>query len=167
MNGKAAFLDRDGVLIVDGGYPHMREHLVFVEGAGAAVRRLREAGYRVVVATNQSGVARGFFTEAQMEEFHRLMIETLAAEGAEIDAVYACPYLPDAKVAAYSHPDHPDRKPNPGMLLRAIDDLGLDAEASILIGDKPSDVEAARRAGVRGYLFEGGNLDAFVAAILP
>lgn len=166
MTGKAAFLDRDGVLIVDRGYPHRREHLVFVKGAGAAVRRLHEAGYRVVVATNQSGVARGYFTEAQMEEFHRLMVEALAAEGAQIDAVYACPYLPEARVEAYRHPDHPDRKPNPGMLLRAIDDLELDAAQCIMIGDKPSDVEAARRAGVRGYLFEGGDLDAFVAQVL-
>jgi D-glycero-D-manno-heptose 1,7-bisphosphate phosphatase len=95
------------------------------------------------------------------------MIEALRAEGAEIDAVYACPFLPDAPVAAYSHPDHPDRKPNPGMILRAVKDLDVDAAGSILIGDKPSDLEAARRAGVRGYLFEGGDLERFVAQILP
>ena len=166
MSDRAAFLDRDGVLIVDSGHPHKAEHLVFVEGAGAAVRRLRAAGFRVVVATNQSGVGRGYFTEAQMEAFHRLMVETLASEGAEIDAVYACPYVAEAEIEAYRHPDHPDRKPNPGMLLRAIADLDLEAEGSILIGDKPSDVEAARRAGVRGFLFEGGDLDAFVAALL-
>jgi D-glycero-D-manno-heptose 1,7-bisphosphate phosphatase len=166
MTAKAAFLDRDGVLIVDSGYPHRREHLKFIEGAGAAVRRLHAAGFRVVVATNQSGVARGFFTEVEMEAFHQLMIEALREEGAEIDAIYACPHHPDAVVEAYRHPDHPDRKPNPGMLLRAMADLAIDPSESILIGDKPSDLEAAGRAGVRGYLFEGGDLEGFVAELL-
>jgi D-glycero-D-manno-heptose 1,7-bisphosphate phosphatase len=166
MNDRAAFLDRDGVLIVDRGYPHKPEHLVFVKGAGAAVRRLREAGFRVVVVTNQSGVARGYFTEAEMEAFHRLMIDALRAEGAVIDAIYVCPFHPDAAVEAYRHPDHPDRKPNPGLILRAIHDLSLDAEGSILIGDQPSDLEAARRAGIKEFLFEGGDLDAFVRMLL-
>ena len=165
MKAKAAFLDRDGVLIVDGGYPHKPEDLVFIDGAAAAVRRLRHAGFRIVVATNQSGVARGLFTLDQMDAFHALMRDALAAEGGEIDALYACPYLPDAPVVAFSHPDHPDRKPNPGMILRAIADLDLDPDRSILIGDKDSDLEAARRAGVTGIAFHGGDLDAFVAML--
>ena len=165
MKTKAAFLDRDGVLIVDKGYPHRPEDLVFIDGAAAAIRRLRHAGFRIVVVTNQSGVARGLFTLAQMDAFHTLMRDALAAEGAEIDAIYACPYLPDATVAAFSHPDHPDRKPNPGMILRAIADLDLDPDRSILIGDKASDMEAARRADVTGARFHGGDLDAFVAML--
>jgi D-glycero-D-manno-heptose 1,7-bisphosphate phosphatase len=165
MKAKAAFLDRDGVLIVDRGYPHRAEDLVFIDGAAAAIRRLRHAGFRIVVVTNQSGVARGLFTLAEMDAFHALMRKALAAEGAEIDAIYACPYLPDAKVPAFSHPNHPDRKPNPGMVLRAIADLDLDPDRSILIGDKDSDMEAAERAGVTGARFHGGDLDAFVAML--
>jgi D-glycero-D-manno-heptose 1,7-bisphosphate phosphatase len=165
VKAKAAFLDRDGVLIVDSGYPHKAEDLVFIDGAAAGVRRLRHAGFHIVVVTNQSGVARGLFSLAEMDAFHALMRAALAAEGAEIDAIYACPYLPDAAVAAFSHPDHPDRKPNPGMVLRAIADLDLDPERSILIGDKESDMEAARRAGVTGARFHGGDLDAFVAML--
>lgn len=164
MKAKAAFLDRDGVLIVDSGYPHKPEDLVFIKGAAAAIRRLRHAGFKIVIVTNQSGVARGLFSLAEMDAFHDLMREKLAAEGAEIDAIYACPYLPDAPVAEYSHPDHPDRKPNPGMVLRAIADLDLDPDRSVLIGDKESDMEAARRANVTGARFRGGDLDAFVAA---
>jgi D-glycero-D-manno-heptose 1,7-bisphosphate phosphatase len=166
MTRPAAFLDRDGVLIVDSGYPHRPEDLVFLPGAAAAVRRLNAEGFVVVVVTNQSGVARGYFTESEMDAFHSLMTEALAAGGARIDAVYACPYLADAPVARYRHPDHPDRKPNPGMLLRAMADLALDPARSFMIGDKASDLEAARRAGVKGALFSGGDLDAFVACVI-
>ncbi len=165
MSLPAAFLDRDGVLIVDSGYPHRPKDLVLIEGAAAAVRRLNAAGLKVVIVTNQSGVARGLFSEAEMDAFNDLLRRTLAAEGARIDAIYACPYLPDAPVKAYSHPDHPDRKPNPGMILRAIADLDLDPVRSLLIGDKESDLEAARRAGVAGWRFGGGDLDQFVAQL--
>jgi D-glycero-D-manno-heptose 1,7-bisphosphate phosphatase len=166
MSRPAVFFDRDGVLIVDSGYPHRPEHLVFLPGAAAAVRRVNESGRAAVLITNQSGVGRGLFTEDQMHAFHELLVEALAGEGARLDAIYACPYLPEAAVEAYSHPDHPDRKPNPGMLLRAIADLDLDPANSVMIGDKPSDVEAARRAGVKGVLFDGGDLDACVAEAL-
>lgn len=163
---RAAFLDRDGVLIVDSGYPHRPEDLVFIPGAAAAVRRLNAAGYLTIIATNQSGVGRGYFSEAQMDDFHALLRERLGAEGARIDAIYACPFLPDATVEAYRQPDPPDRKPNPGMLLRAIKEHRLDAAASFMIGDKASDMEAARRAGVAGWLFPGGDLDDFLQKIL-
>ena len=160
---KAAFLDRDGVLIVDSGYPHRPEDLVLIPGAVAAVRRLRAAGFTPVIATNQSGVARGLFDLATMEAFHARLTGLFSAEGAPIEAVYACPYHADAVVEAFRHPDHPDRKPNPGMLLRAAADLGLDLAASIMIGDRDSDMQAARAAGAQGWLFPGGDLDAFVA----
>lgn len=166
MTRPAAFLDRDGVLIEDVGYPHKPEHLRLMPGAAAAVRRLDAAGLLVVIVTNQSGVARGYFTFEQMEDFNRLLLLQLAEQGATVHAVYACPFHPEASVEQYRHPDHPDRKPNPGMILRAMADLDLDAEGSILIGDKPSDLEAARRAKVAGYLFEGGDLDGFVAEVL-
>lgn len=163
---KAAFLDRDGVLIEDRGYPHRPEDLRLIPGAASAVARLKAHDFITVIVTNQSGVARGLFSEDRMWAFNGELVERLASEGAVIDAVYACPFLPDAPVAAYAHPDHPDRKPNPGMILRAARDLELDLTRSLLIGDRDSDMEAARRAGVAGHRFSGGNLDAFVVDLL-
>jgi D-glycero-D-manno-heptose 1,7-bisphosphate phosphatase len=161
-----AILDRDGVLNLDQGYAHRPDQLVLIEGAAAAVRRLNEAGWAVAVVTNQSGVARGLYDEAAVGRFHAAMDAALAAEGARIDAWYYCPFHPDAVVPAYRHADHPDRKPNPGMVLRALADFAVPAERAFLIGDQASDIEAARRAEVRGYLFEGGDLDALVAQAL-
>ena len=158
----AAFLDRDGVLIEDCGYPHRPEHLVLIPGAAAAVRRMNQAGYRTVIVTNQSGVARGLFSEDQMHAFNALLVARLAEAGAVIDAVYAAPFHAEAVDPRYRHPDHPDRKPNPGMLLRAMAEHGLDPARSFIIGDQKRDLEAGARAGVAGFLFEGGDLDAFV-----
>ncbi len=166
MSVPGAFLDRDGVLIEDSGYPHRDEDLKLIPGAAAAVRRLNAAGYLTVIVTNQSGVARGLFDEDRMHAFNALLLQRLADDGARIDAVYACPFHADAVVERYRHPDHPDRKPNPGMILRAVAEHGIDPARSILIGDRDSDMEAARRAGVEGLLFEGGDLDAFVRARL-
>ena len=166
MKRPGAFLDRDGVLIVDCGYPHRPEQLVLIPGAAEAVKRLNNAGYVVVIVTNQSGVARGLFSEETMHGFNALLVERLAEAGARIDAVYACPFHAEAVDARYRHPDHPDRKPNPGMLLKAVAEHDLDPARSLMIGDQASDMEAARRAGVAGYRFEGGDLDQFVGAIL-
>jgi D-glycero-D-manno-heptose 1,7-bisphosphate phosphatase len=161
----AVILDRDGVLNVDHGYVGDIGRLKWVPGAVAAVRRLNEAGLLVIVATNQSGVARGLFTLADVEAVHEKMRADLAAAGAHIDAFYVCPYLPGAPVVEFAHPDHPDRKPNPGMILKALADWDIDPARAILIGDSERDLEAGRRAGVRSVLFEGGDLDAFVAAL--
>lgn len=161
----AVFLDRDGVLIEDVGYPHRDEHLRLIPGAAEAVRRWNAAGLVTVVVTNQSGVGRGMFSLEQMEAFNALMLARLADAGARIDAVYACPFHAEAIDARWRHPDHPDRKPNPGMILRAAHDLDLDLGRSFLIGDRGSDLEAARRAGVRGHLFPGGDLAAFAAGV--
>ncbi|PQZ74670.1 MULTISPECIES: HAD-IIIA family hydrolase [unclassified Brevundimonas] len=167
MSRPAAFLDRDGVLIFDCGYPHRPDQLVLIPGAAEAVKRLNDAGYVVVIVTNQSGVARGLFSEETMHGFNALLVERLAEAGARIDAVYAAPHHAEAVDARYRHPDHPDRKPNPGMLLRAIAEHDLDPARSLMIGDQPSDMEAARRAGVAGHRFpEGGDLDHFVAGVL-
>ena len=162
----AVFLDRDGVLIVDSGYPHLKEHLDLIPGAADAVRRLNALGYLVVIVTNQSGVARGLFSEDQMHAFNALLVRRLAAKGARIGAVYACPFHHDAQDPRWFHPDHPDRKPNPGMILKATAEHGIDLARSFLIGDRQSDLEAARRAGVSGFLFESGNLDDFVRDLL-
>lgn len=162
----AVFLDRDGVLIEDTGYPHIESEMRITPGAPEAVRRLNALGYLAVIVTNQSGVARGLFTLDQMHRFNDALVRRFAAKGARIAAVYACPFHTEAKVEEYRHPDHPDRKPNPGMILQAIREHGIDPNKSFLIGDQPSDMEAARRAGVSGFRFEGGNLDAFVRDLL-
>ena len=161
----AVILDRDGVLNVDHGYVGEVDRLEWITGARKAVRRLNDIGLLVIVATTQSGVARGFFDLAAVDAVHARMRQDLAAEGARIDAFYVCPYLPDAPVAAFAHPDHPDRKPNPGMILRAIAEWSIDPAKALVIGDNPRDIEAGRRAGVRGALFPGGDLSRFVASL--
>lgn len=166
MKRPGAFLDRDGVLIVDCGYPHRPDQLILIPGAAEAVKRLNAAGYVTVIVTNQSGVARGLFSEETMHGFNAMLVARLAEAGARIDAVYACPFHAEAVDDRYRHPDHPDRKPNPGMLLKAVAEHDLDPARSLMIGDQASDMEAARRAGVAGYRFEGGNLDHLVAAAL-
>jgi len=154
------------VLNVDVGYAHRPDQLVFVDGAPRAVRRLNQAGWRVIVVTNQAGVARGLYEEADVHAFHAAMNRALAEQGAHIDAFYHCPFHEDAVVEAYRHGDHPDRKPNPGMLLRGLADHGVAAADAFMIGDRDSDMLAADRAGVQGYLFEGGDLDELVQRIL-
>ena len=165
----ALFLDRDGVLNEDHGYVSRWEDFCWIPGAREAVAAFNRAGWLVIVVTNQSGVGRGYYTEDAMHALHARMAQDLAEVGGRIDAVYHAPQHPEAPVAAYRHPDPPDRKPNPGMILRALSDWPIDRQASLLIGDKPSDLEAAERAGIRGVLFEGGDLKQFLAdqALLP
>lgn len=160
--GRAAFFDRDGVLNLDRGYVGRWEDWTWVDGAREALAAYQASGWRLVVVTNQSGIGRGYYAETDMQALHARMIDDLADAGVTLDGVYWSPWHPEAEEERFRHPDHPDRKPNPGMLLRAARELSLDLEASILIGDKASDMEAARRAGVRGFLFAGGDLRAFV-----
>jgi histidinol-phosphate phosphatase family protein len=162
----AAFLDRDGVLNVDKGYTHRLDDLVWMPGAKEAIRLLNDRGYRVIVVTNQAGVARGYFDEAAVAAFHAGMQQQLATAGAYIDAFYHCPYHADGVVAAYTADDHPDRKPNPGMILRAMADQSVNREGSFIIGDKPSDIEAGRRAGLPGFLYTDGSLETLVRQII-
>ena len=161
---RAVILDRDGVLNVDHGFVGDFARFEWIPGARAAVRRWNEEARLVIVATNQSGIARGYFDEAAVERLHDAMARDLAADGARLDAIYVCPFHAEATIAAFRHPDHPDRKPNPGMILRALADFGLRPDDVVMIGDKESDLEAARRAGVRGLLFDGGDLAAFAEA---
>ena len=158
----ALFLDRDGVLNEDRGYVHRWEDFRWIPGARETVAAFNRAGWLVIVVTNQSGVGRGYYTEAEMQGLHARMQEDLATTGARIDAVYHAPQHPDAESPKYRHPDPPLRKPNPGMILQALAEWPIDRESSVLVGDKASDLEAAARAGVRAVLFKGGDLRAFL-----
>lgn len=165
--GRAAILfDRDGVLNVDEGYAYEPDRLIFIDGAREAVKAVNEAGALAIVVTNQSGIGRGYYTEAQMHAFHGALQAGLSEVGARIDAFYFCPFHEEAEDERLRVADHPDRKPNPGMLLRAITDHGADPARTVMIGDKPSDMQAAERAGVKGVLFTGGDLRPIVAAAL-
>lgn len=146
-SARAVFLDRDGVVNVDHGYVGRWEDFEFVPGAVDAMRRLHQAGWQLVVVTNQSGVARGYYTEADYEALTERMKAELAAAGAPLAGVYHCPHHPKGSVAAYAR-DCDCRKPAPGMILRAAGELTIDLAASVLVGDKDSDLQAADAAGV-------------------
>ena len=163
---KAVFLDRDGVLNVDHGYVHDPAKLDWVDGAREAVAAMTKAGLKVLVVTNQSGIGRGYFDRAQMDRFHAAMQAQLAEQGGRIDAFYHSPFHEAAVVEEYRVADHPDRKPNPGMILRGLSDWSLSPSEAVIIGDRLIDVEAGARAGLPGYLFKGGDLRAFVGQVL-
>jgi len=158
----ALFLDRDGVLNEDPGYVHRWEDFRWIPGAREAVAAFNRAGWWVFVVTNQSGIGRGYYGEDDVVALHAKLSESLAEAGGHIDAFYYCPQHPDATVEAYRHPDPPDRKPNPGMILRALREHPVDIGRSIMVGDKDADVEAARRAGIRGLKFPSDNLMVFL-----
>jgi D-glycero-D-manno-heptose 1,7-bisphosphate phosphatase len=144
MSSPAVFLDRDGTINEEMGYiNHLSRFKVFPQAA-PAIRRLNEAGLKVVVITNQSGAARGYFPLALVNEVHRHLVETLAAGQARLDGIYVCAHGPDERC--------PCRKPRPELLFRAARDLDLDLERSYLVGDRYKDVETAANAGVKGLL---------------
>ncbi len=149
----AAFLDRDGVLNVDHGYVHASEQLDWIAGSPQAVKLLNDAGYLVLVITNQAGVARGYYDEATVKAFHAHMKAELAAQGAHIDAFYYCPHHPEGTVKALAVRCD-CRKPGPGMLEQAAREWPIDTAASFLIGDKDSDMGAAAAFNIKGVRFD-------------
>jgi len=151
MSDKAIFLDRDGTLIEDPGYLNDPEQVKLLEGAAEALVELRAMGYKLIVVSNQSAVARGLVTEKVLGEIHNRLNQLLAAKHAHLDRIYYCPYHPDGVVPRYRK-DSDLRKPNPGMLVTAADEMDINLSDSWLIGNSSSDIEAGLRAGCKTIL---------------
>ncbi|MBF0213756.1 MAG: HAD family hydrolase [Magnetococcales bacterium] len=147
MSKRALFLDRDGVINVDYGYVHRIEAFVWIEGIFELTRQACRLGYAVVVVTNQAGIGRGFYSEAQFHQLTDWMRQQFAEAEAPIDRVLFSPFHPTEGVGPYRRED-PSRKPGPGMILQAARELNLDLAASLLIGDRSTDIQAGIAAGV-------------------
>ncbi|MRI84160.1 MAG: D-glycero-beta-D-manno-heptose-1,7-bisphosphate 7-phosphatase [Nitratiruptor sp.] len=145
---KALFLDRDGVINEDYGYVHRIEDFHFIDGVFQALLRAQRAGYKPIIVTNQSGIGRGYYTREDFFHLTRWMVERFGKEGIEVVDVFYCPHHPDRGCGC--------RKPEPGMILEAARRYNIDLQSSWLVGDKPSDIEAARRAGVGGTILVDG-----------
>jgi histidinol-phosphate phosphatase family protein len=157
----AVFFDRDGTLNVDVGYAHRPDQIEWMPGAVEAIKRVNDAGLLAFVVTNQAGVARGYYGAEEIAALHAWMQARFNAAGAHVDAWAYCPHHPDFTEGGCSH-----RKPAPGMIRDLIAAWDVDPAASLMIGDQPTDVQAAEAAGVRGLLYAGGDLDAVIAQAL-
>lgn len=158
MRRGAVFFDRDGTLIHDDGYTHKTEDLRWQLGAVEAIRACNDQGRLAIVVTNQAGVARGLYGEHAVQRFHAHMQSELRPHGAHIDAFYHCPHHGDGVVPEFAHANHPDRKPNPGMLRRAMLEWSIDAQSAFMVGDTENDTGAARAAGLPAFLVKPGEL---------
>lgn len=147
----AVFLDRDGTLIREVGYLRRPDQIELLDGVPAAIRALRDGGFKTVVVTNQSVVARGWLTEAGLKQIHRLLLDKLEEQGAVLDAIYYCPHHPSEGIDGYRLACD-CRKPNPGMIHRAATDLALDPKRSYVVGDQNVDRELALRVGATPVL---------------
>ncbi len=152
---QAVFFDRDGTVTEEVGYLTDISKLRLIPGGGPAVRKLNQAGFKVVLVTNQSGVARGYFSESLVREAHGLLETMLARDGARLDGIYYCPHHPTAGSSKYTM-DCDCRKPGTGLLDQAAKDLDIDLKRSYVVGDKWSDIELARRAGAMAVLVRTG-----------
>ncbi len=152
---RALFLDRDGTLVHPRHYPSRPEQLHLYAGIGPALRALQSAGFRLVIVTNQAGIARGYFTTADLHRMHSHLTQELAHLGVHIDGIYHCPHHPDGVIPGLAIHCR-CRKPQPGMLLQAAADLQLDLDHSWFVGDILDDVEAGNRAGCRTVLVDLG-----------
>lgn len=164
LNRPAVFFDRDGVLNYDHGYTHKIADFEWIPGAKEAILSLNNQGFRVFVVTNQAGVAKGFYDEKAVLMLHDFMQGELNSIGAFIDQFYYCPYHPKGNITTYAL-HHPDRKPEPGMILKAFNEWKINRNRTFLVGDKETDLQAASRANIKGYLFSGGNLNKFIELI--
>lgn len=162
----AAFLDRDGVINVDRGFVGRISDFVLIDGAAEAIALLNRNHYLVFVVTNQSGIGHGYYTDDEFGELTSYMNWLLAQQDAHIDDIRYCPFHPAAKLERYRS-NHGWRKPSPGMILDLINHWNVDVKSSFLIGDSARDLEAAKAAGIDGYLFEGGNLKEFLTVNMP
>ncbi len=153
---RAVFLDRDGTICEEVGYLDSVERMRLIPRAGEAVRRINARGFKTIVITNQSGVARGYFTEKCLQTLHEELIRQLKEEGAYLDGIYYCPHHPEGEASPY-RTICDCRKPATGLLLKAAEELDVDLHASYMIGDHYSDVECAHRAGARGILLLTGH----------
>jgi D-glycero-D-manno-heptose 1,7-bisphosphate phosphatase len=153
----AVIFDRDGVLNVDVGYAHRPDQIVWIEGAIAAIKAVNDSGLLALIATNQSGVAHGYYDEADVDALHSWMNAALMTHGAHIDGFAYSPYHPEAKLDAYRRPSD-CRKPGPGMVRHLIEKFNVDPVRCVMIGDRDSDVAAAEAAGIDGVRFDGGDL---------
>ncbi len=152
---RALFLDRDGVVNEEVGYLHRADGVRFVDGIFSLCRTAAGLGYRLIVVTNQAGIARGYYSEADFEALMEFIRGELFAEGVELDAVYYCPFHPEHGVGKYKR-EHEDRKPGTGMLWRGAREFGLELSESVLVGDRCSDVGAANAAGLwQAFLIKG------------
>lgn len=151
MSNKAIFLDRDGTLIEDPGYINHPDQVKLLEGAAEALIELRAMGYKLIVVTNQSAVARGIVNEKDLVEIHNRLRQLLTERGAYLDEIYYCPYHPDGVIPKYRK-ESDWRKPNPGMLLAAADEMDIDLSQSWNIGDSSRDIEAGLQAGCKTIL---------------
>ena len=155
MKSRALFLDRDGTLVHPRRYPSRPQDLRLYDGIGPGLRTLQEAGFRLVIITNQAGIARGYFTEADLQRMHEYLAEELSQLGVRLDAVYYCPHHPQGVIPELAVRCD-CRKPQPGMLLRAATELDLDLSSSWFVGDILDDIEAGNRAGCRTILVDLG-----------
>jgi D-glycero-D-manno-heptose 1,7-bisphosphate phosphatase len=155
MKQRALFLDRDGVVNEEVGYLYQAAEVRFVDGIFSLCRTAIGLGYRLIVVTNQAGIARGYYSEADFEMLMEFMRGELRTEGVELDAVYFCPFHPEHGVGKYKL-EHEDRKPGTGMLRRGAREFGVELSESVLVGDRCSDVGAANAAGLRqAFLISG------------
>jgi D-glycero-D-manno-heptose 1,7-bisphosphate phosphatase len=139
---KALFLDRDGVVNIDKGYVYLREQFEFSEGIFEFCRKYKKEGYLILIITNQAGIAKGIYTEDDFIKLTGWMVKQFRNNGIKISKVYHCPHHPDINGFCNC------RKPEPGMILQAITDFDLDIKECVLVGDKETDLEAGRRAGI-------------------
>lgn len=152
---RALFLDRDGVINIDHGYVHKREDFQFVDGIFDLVKAVKAAGYLVIVVTNQAGIGRGYYTEAQFLELMDWVRSAFRQHEGDLDAVYFCPYHPEHGIGEYKR-ESSCRKPEPGMLLQAAHEHDIDLSASVMVGDSAKDMQAGEAAGVGRLFYLGG-----------